>query len=62
MTATRRRIRFHRRSSVGLPSVDSDSDNDSENETEQENELIKNPKTIVSSSPTANSSMVNNEK
>jgi hypothetical protein len=57
-----RKTPFHRRSSVGLPSVD---DSESENETEQEMAPIKNSKTIVSSSPMTDSSVVvtvHNEK
>ncbi len=61
-TTSPRKTTFHRRSSVGLPSKDSESDS----EAEQENDLIKNSNTIVSSSPKADSSVdavvVNNAK
>ncbi len=61
-TTSPRKTHFHRRSSVGLPSKDSESGSESE----EESDLIENSNTIVSSSPKADSSavavVVNNTK
>ncbi len=60
-----RKTPFHRRSSVGLPSIGSTNDSENEGELEQENDSIRKSNVNVSLSPTVDRSVivvVNNDK